>query len=383
MVNPKRLAAVLFILAALLAPTSSHLLRVAAAPGAPAATSPILIAAASYSVLAGSTVDNTGTTTVSGDLGVSPSIGVPPHVTGSPTVGPPGEIHDADAHAAAAQADNIVAFGALDQPCTVTYGGVQDLTLVSPLVPGVYCAVSFGLSGNLTLTGSGVWIFKSSETVITSPDSSVTGVDECNVWWRVGSSATLDTNTDFIGNILALTAITLNTGATLNGRAMAQTAAVTLDANDISGCLAAPPATATPTPTPTATATPTPTATPTDVPTGLGAYGLRAAPNAAHRVNVLWKTASEANILGFRVLRSEQKWVAGSAVFEQVGAGMVEATQSGSNNDQTYTITDATATAGRSYRYMLEVYGLDGTVEELGPVTYLARTSFYMPMMQR
>ncbi len=210
-----------------------------------AATSPTLTGAASYSVLAGSIVTNTGATTMPGNLGISPSIGVPPHYSAFPPgiVGSPGSIHDADGSAAAAQADNTAAFGFIDQGCTTTYAGTQDLTLVSPLGPGVYCAGAFTLTGNLTLTGTGVWIFKSAATLITFPGSSVTGGDPCNVWWRVVSSATLDTTTSFIGNILASTAITLKTGATLNGRAMTQTAAVTLDTNTISGpvCAAAPP----------------------------------------------------------------------------------------------------------------------------------------------
>ncbi|HSN77795.1 MAG TPA: ice-binding family protein [Anaerolineae bacterium] len=268
MLKPNRLVALLFILVALLPATGSRWFEVSAALR-PSGTSPILVAAASYLVLAGSIVTNTGPTTVSGDLGVSPSIGVPPHVTGFPpgTVLAPGTIHDADAHAAAAQADNTVAFGYLDQPCDVTYGGVQDLTAVSPLSPGVYCATAFALSGNLTLSGSsGVWIFKSASTLITSPGSSVTGGDACNVWWKVGSSATIDTNTAFSGNVLALTSISLNTGATLNGRVLAQTGAVTMDSNTISlVCTVAPTATATSTLTPsaTATATHTPTVTPT------------------------------------------------------------------------------------------------------------------------
>jgi hypothetical protein len=228
-----------------------------------AQVSPSLGAAESYSVLAGSIVTNTGLTTMPGDLGISPSIGVPPHYTGFPpgVVGPPGTIHDADAHAAAAQADNTAAFGSLDQGCDVTYPGVQDLTLVSPLGPGTYCADAFILTGNLTLTGEGVWIFKSAATLTTSSNSSVTGGDPCNVWWRLVSSGTLGTGTEFIGNILALTDINLQTGATLNGRALAQTGQVTLDTNTITGPICSGPA-----PTSTATATvmgtpPSPTAT--------------------------------------------------------------------------------------------------------------------------
>ncbi len=196
-----------------------------------AATSPTLGNAAPFAVLGGSTVTNTGPTVATGDLGVSPGsavTGFPPGI-----VVPPGTIHAGDAVAAAAQADNTAAFGFLDQPCTTTYAGVQDLTTVSPLGPGVYCANAFLLTGNLTLSGSGVWIFKSASTLTTSAGSSVTGGDSCNVWWRLVSSGTLGTNTSFIGNILASTSIALNTGARLNGRALAQTGAVTLDDNTI------------------------------------------------------------------------------------------------------------------------------------------------------
>lgn len=221
-----------------------------------AAISPTLGAVASYSVLAGSIVTNTGPTTLSGDLGISPSIGVPPHFTGFPpgTVG--GVIHDADTEAAAAQADATAAFTFLDQVCDVTYAGVQDLTQVSPLVAGTYCADAFLLTGNLTLSGSGVWIFKSAATLTTSSNSSVTGGDPCNVWWRLVSSGTIGTGTTFIGNILAHTDISLQTGASLNGRALTQIGQVTLDSNIITG----PTCVVQPTETPTAT-TGAPTAT--------------------------------------------------------------------------------------------------------------------------
>ncbi len=226
------------------------------------AISPSLGAAASYSVLAGSIVSNTGPTTLPGDLGISPSIGAPPHYTGFPpgVVGPPGVIHDADAEAAAAQADATAAFTFLDQGCDVTYPGVQDLTLVSPLGPGTYCADAFLLTGNLTLSGSGVWIFKSAATLTTSSDSSVTGGDPCNVWWRLASSGTIGTGTTFIGNILALTDITLQTNASLDGRALTQTGQVTLDSNIITGPNCSTQATDTPTSSPP-TDTPTSTAT--------------------------------------------------------------------------------------------------------------------------
>ncbi len=209
--------------------------------------------------------------------------------------GPPGAIHAADANAADAQIANAAAFTYLDQGCDITYPGVQDLTLVSPLGPGTYCADAFVLTGNLTLSGSGVWIFKSASTLTTSSNSTVTGGDPCNVWWRLVSSGTLGTGTTFIGSILASTSITLQTGASLNGRALAQTGAVTLDANTITGsaCLA-PPTTSTATPTTTTStpgattvpATSTPGATTTTVPAtstpGAAATPTSSAPTATH-----------------------------------------------------------------------------------------------------
>ncbi len=199
-----------------------------------AATSPILAGSAGYSVLGGAGVTCTGPTTTTGAVGVSPGSSI----TGFPspcTAG--GGTHSNDASAIAAQADTLTTFGALDQTCDHSYGA-QDLTLLSPLGPGVYCSTSgFTLSGNLTLTGSGVWIFKTVSTLITSPGSSVTGGDPCNIWWRIGSSATLATTTSFIGNIFPLNGVTaLQTGATLNGRVLAQSAGtVTLASNTISG----------------------------------------------------------------------------------------------------------------------------------------------------
>ncbi|MFS8130824.1 MAG: ice-binding family protein [Candidatus Dojkabacteria bacterium] len=199
-----------------------------------AATSPVFGAAGSYAVLGGSIVTNTGSTTITGDVGVSPTIGVPPHITGFPPGVINGTQHDGDTSAANAQLDDTALFGAIDQGCDTTYGGVQDLTLVSPLVAGTYCSTgSFSLTGNLTLSGTGVWIFKSASTIITSPGSSVTGGNPCNIWWRAVSSVTLDTTTSFEGNVLALTSITMNTGATLNGRLLVQTGAVTLNSNVI------------------------------------------------------------------------------------------------------------------------------------------------------
>jgi hypothetical protein len=210
----------------------------AAAP-AFAQTAPSLGSAESFAVLGGSTVTNTGTSTITGNIGVSPGsavTGFPPGVVVS------GTIHRADASAAAAQASVTTAFNALGaQPVT------QDLTGTDlgglTLTPGVYVfSSSAQLTGALTLNAQGnpaaVFIFRMGSTITTASGSSVVmigGGSPCNVFWQVGSSATLGTTTSFVGNILALTSITLNTGATiLNGRALARNGAVTLDTNTIS-----------------------------------------------------------------------------------------------------------------------------------------------------
>ncbi len=203
-----------------------------------AATSPTLGPVASYSVLGNTTVTNTGATTMPGDLGISNGgapVGFPPG-----RVGPPGTIRNAGDSLLAQTADTA-AFGFIDQSCDTTYAGTKDL-VGSNLVAGVYCADAFTLSGTLTLSGSGVWIFKSASTLITSGTANVVGGDPCNVWWRVVSSATLGTNTSLTGSVLASTSISLQTGASLNGRVLAQTGAVTLDSNTITGasCLGAP-----------------------------------------------------------------------------------------------------------------------------------------------
>jgi type VI secretion system secreted protein VgrG len=184
-------------------------------------------------------------------------------------------IHDADSHAAAAQAANTAAYGQLSgQLCDVDYGGVTELNGLS-LEPGVYCASAFILSGTLTLTGSGVWIFKSASTLTLMQGASVIGGDPCNIWWRVGSSATLGVNSSLYGDVLAYNSIALQTGATLNGRALAQIGAVTLDDNTITYpiCQQLPTSTPTSAATATATATATVTATATaNVPTPTGTY---------------------------------------------------------------------------------------------------------------
>jgi type VI secretion system secreted protein VgrG len=169
----------------------------------------------------------------------------------------------------------------------MTYPGIKDL-VGENLIAGVYCADAFRLSGTLTLSGAGVWIFKSASDLITSGTANVLGGDPCNVWWREVSSTTLGANTALLGNILASTSISLQTGARLNGRALAQTGAVTLDNNRFSSPPCAPvpgvPNTSIPAPTegpiPLATHSPTPTATVGPIPTATAIATATALPTA-------------------------------------------------------------------------------------------------------
>jgi hypothetical protein len=207
------------------------------------AIAPTLVAAKSFAVLGGSTVTNVPAagTVINGDLGVAPGLaitGFPPGI-----VVPPGTIHAGDAAAQSAQSDVTAAFisiGGGSQPCP----GGNDLTGQDlggkSLAPGVYCfSTSAQLTGTLTLNGTSadVWIFQIGSTLATASGSSVVftgGASACNVFWQIGTSATLGTTTSFNGNILALSSITLDHGANIvSGRALARNGAVTLDDNNV------------------------------------------------------------------------------------------------------------------------------------------------------
>jgi hypothetical protein len=194
--------------------------------------------AASYAVLAGSTITNTGSSVIAGDIGLSPGssiTGFPPGVQSS------GVTHTTDAAALGAENDLGTAYldAAGRTPFTTVAGG--DLG-GSTLVPGVYeTASAMALTGTVTLNGGGdlnsVFIFQAGSTLITASSSTVAlenGAQACHVFWQVGSSATLGTATNFAGTILALTSATLDTSATVSGRVLARNGAVTLDSNTIS-----------------------------------------------------------------------------------------------------------------------------------------------------
>jgi uncharacterized protein with beta-barrel porin domain len=208
------------------------------------AQAPSLLTAGSFGVLAGSTVTNTGSTVINGNVGVSPGSGVPPLITGFPPGIVNGATHAADAVALQAQIDETNAYNVLaGRPITTNLTG-QDLG-GKTLTAGVYgFNTSAQLTGTLTLNGQGnpnsVFIINIGSTLTTASGSSISlinGAQGGNVFFRVGSSATLGTSTSFTGDILALTSITLNTSAKIIcGDALAQNGAVTLDTNTITTC---------------------------------------------------------------------------------------------------------------------------------------------------
>ena len=192
--------------------------------------------AANFAVLAGSTITNTGSTTITGSVGLSPGHGSDRVPGGLLDV----VVHTDNAVAADAKTDLADAYDdAAARPTTdtipVELGGTTQ-------TPGVYdsAAGTFGITGTVTLDAKGdpdaVFIFKSASTLITASGSRVklvNGAQAANVFWQVGSSATLGTYSVLRGNVLALASITVTTGATVDGRMLARTGAVTLDSDTI------------------------------------------------------------------------------------------------------------------------------------------------------
>ena len=233
-----------------------------------AATAVSLGAADSFAVLAGSGITNTGATTLNGDMGTYPTT----TITGTSTLTINGTNHAGDGVTQSAKTDLVTAYNsAAGQTSTSAISG--DLG-GRTLVGGVYTSSSsIGLTGALTLNGAGdatsVFIFQAGSTLTTASGSSVVltnGAQACNVFWQLGSSATIGTGSSFVGTIIAQTSITLTTGATVSGRVLARDGAVTMDTNTVSRPSCAAVVATTTTTTVAATTTTTTTTVPQVIP---------------------------------------------------------------------------------------------------------------------
>jgi hypothetical protein len=225
---PKRVRAFLVAAALVLClATANH----AAAQSGPASV--FLGSAGTYAVLGASTVTSTGPTVINGDLGVWPGTA---YVAGTPAATVNGTVDAGDVIAQHAQASLLIAYNDAAGRSTDPVGVAGDLG-GQTLAPGLYkSASSLSISGTLTLHGDGVYIFQVASALTVSSGASVVlsgGATAANVFWQVGSSATLGTTADFKGTIMALASVTMATGAKLNGRALALHGAVTLDSNDV------------------------------------------------------------------------------------------------------------------------------------------------------
>ncbi|MHB9037528.1 MAG: ice-binding family protein [Armatimonadota bacterium] len=193
--------------------------------------------ASTFGLLAGSGITNTGSSVIKGDVGSAPT----PAVTGFPPGIVVGTLYTTpNAVTATAQTNLTAAYNAAAgaTPTGILTGiDLGTFNAGNPLGPGVYFfSSSAGLTGNLTLDGGGdpnaQWIFQIGSSLTTASNATVSfinGASPCNVFWQVGSSATIQTNNVFGGTIMALTSITLN-GGTLNGRALARNGSVTISA---------------------------------------------------------------------------------------------------------------------------------------------------------
>ncbi|MCZ4099682.1 MULTISPECIES: ice-binding family protein [Streptomyces] len=223
-------------IAALVAAVMAALMVAMTSSPAQAIATPVPLATAdSFAVLSGESVTNTGPSVITGDLGVDPGTSI----TGFPPGLVNGVQHSHDGVALQAKSDLVAAYN--NAAGQATNGALPPDAGGLRLVPGVYTASStLHLTGTLTLDAQGdpnaVWVFQVGSGLTTASASRVllvNGAAPCNVFWQVGSSATIGTNSTFVGTIMALTSISVTTGASIDGRALARNGSVTLDTNKI------------------------------------------------------------------------------------------------------------------------------------------------------
>lgn len=191
-------------------------------------------------VLAGSEITNTGNTVVYGDIGLFPGTSI----TGAADIVLDGVIYQTDTEASLAKDALVKAYNDVKGRTPVTI--IETELGGQILLPGVYASNSgtFEITGKLTLDSQGdpeaIFIFQMNSTLITAANSEIelaNGTNSCEVYWKVGSSATLGVDTSFVGRIYASESITLNNGAKVTGQVLAMTGAVTLDNNTVSNQL--------------------------------------------------------------------------------------------------------------------------------------------------
>ncbi len=301
---------------------------------AAAAATPVpLGAAASYAVLAGAGITNTGPTTLNGDIGTFPTT----TITGA-GISLNGINHNVDFDApravSLAKDDLAIAYGIAAAEASVPIIG--DLG-GQTLSPGVYnSGSSIGLTGALTLDGGGnpnaVFVFQAGSTLTTASSSQVNltnGAQSCNVFWQVGSSATLGTNSSFTGSILALASVTVTSGVSIEGALLAEIGTVTLDTDTV---------------TKTACSGPTAVAT--------RSFSAKRAQNG---VSLRWGTASELQILGFNLYGQ----YAGKRL--QLNPTLIAGKASGTSAARSYRFVDHLQGQAKPSRYWLQVVHLDGS----------------------
>ena len=276
--------------AAAIAVASIVLVGMALAPAASAATTVNLGTAAPFAVLAYSAVTDVPTSSITGDVGLSPAAGtnyagltkaeVSGNIYTTNAAGPTGYTEDPGLLTTAKNDLSTAFTSANGQPATTSYTTGDNQLGGKTLTPGVYAfgaasTANITAASPLVLSGNGVFIFQASSSLITASGSVVrlvNGAQACNVFWTVGSSATLGSGSTFVGTLMALTSATLDSTATVQGRILAQNGAVTLDANTITTPATCNAVTVPPTTTTTTTTT-TPGSTTTTTPGGTGGSG--------------------------------------------------------------------------------------------------------------